>query len=111
MKEIAEKLRAYHLAKRMTLSDLAKKADCTDAYLSRLERGRANSPITILKKGASALRLKVVGLLLEEALNGDGVVLSENERVSANSRRSDAKIQMLMRDIRKQTDAAVLHDD
>jgi hypothetical protein len=41
----------------------------------------------------------------------DDVVLSESERVSINFRRSDAKIEMLMRDIRKQMHAAFLRDD
>ncbi|MBP1700190.1 MAG: hypothetical protein H6Q41_5378, partial [Deltaproteobacteria bacterium] len=42
MKEIAEKLKAFRSANRMTLKQLANKAGCTDAYLSQLERGRAN---------------------------------------------------------------------
>jgi transcriptional regulator with XRE-family HTH domain len=100
MKEIAEKLRAFRLANRMTLRELATKAGCTDAYLSQLERGRANPSITILKKVAAALQLKVVDFFLEEAPNGDEVVLSERERVQINFKKGDAKIQMLVRDIR-----------
>jgi transcriptional regulator with XRE-family HTH domain len=99
MKEIAEKLRALRLANRMTLKELAKKAGCTDAYLSQLERGRANPSIMILKKVASALQVKVVDFFLEDETNGDDVVLSERERVNINFRRGDAKIQMLVRDI------------
>lgn len=99
MKEIAEKLRAFRLANRMTLKELAKKAGCTDAYLSQLERGRANPSIMILKKVASALELKVVDFFLEDETNRDDVVLSERERVNINFRRGDAKIQMLVRDI------------
>jgi quercetin dioxygenase-like cupin family protein len=40
MKEIADKLRAYHLANRMTLRELEKKAGCPDAYLN-FRRGDA----------------------------------------------------------------------
>ena len=99
MKEIAEKLRALRLANRLTLKELAKKAGCTDAYLSQLERGRANPSIMILKKVASALQVKVVDFFLEDETNGNDVVLSEKERVNINFRRGDAKIQMLVRDI------------
>jgi transcriptional regulator with XRE-family HTH domain len=99
MKEIAEKLKALRLANHMTLKELGKKAGCTDAYLSQLERGRANPSIMILKKVASALQVKVVDFFLEDETNGNGVVLSEKERVNINFRRGDAKIQMLVRDI------------
>ena len=99
MKEIAEKLKALRLANRMTLKELAKKAGCTDAYLSQLERGRANPSIMILKKVASALEVKVVDFFLEDESNGNDVVLREKERVNINFRTGDAKMQLLVRDI------------
>jgi predicted transcriptional regulator len=42
MKEIGEEIKACRLAGRMTLKQLSAKAGCSDAYLSQLERGRAN---------------------------------------------------------------------
>lgn len=99
MKEIAEKLKALRLANRMTLKELAKKAGCTDAYLSQLERGRANPSIMILKKVASALQVKVVDFFIENETNGSDVVLSEKERVNINFATGDSKIQLLVRDI------------
>jgi transcriptional regulator with XRE-family HTH domain len=100
MKEIAEKLRAYRLSNHMTLKQLAGKAGCTDAYLSQLERGRANPSIMILKKIASALQVKVVDFFLESETAENDVVLKEWERININFRRGDAKIQMLVRSIR-----------
>jgi transcriptional regulator with XRE-family HTH domain len=100
MKEITEKLKPLRLANHMTLKELSKKAGCTDAYLSQLERGLANPSIMILKKIASALQVKVVDFFLEEETNGDDVVTSERERVNINFRRGDAKMQMLVRDIK-----------
>jgi len=100
MKEIAEKLKAFRLANRMTLKQLATKAGCTDAYLSQLERGRANPSIMILKKIASALQVKVVDFFLENDLMENDVVVKETERVNINFKRGDAKIQMLVRNIR-----------
>ena len=75
MKEIAEKLKAFRLGNRMTLKQLAIKAGCTDAYLSQLERGRANPSITTLKKIAQALQVKVVDFFLESEPEENDVVL------------------------------------
>jgi transcriptional regulator with XRE-family HTH domain len=99
MKEIAEKLKAFRSANRMTLKQLASKAGCTDAYLSQLERGHANPSIMILKKIASALQVKVVDFFLEPEVNENGIVVKEEERVNINFKRGDAKIQMLVRNI------------
>jgi len=99
MEEIAEKLKAFRLANRMTLRQLANKAGCTDAYLSQLERGRANPSIMILKKIASALQVKVVDFFLEPETQGNEVVCKEGERVKIRFKRGDAKIQMLVRNI------------
>lgn len=100
MKEIGEKLKAFRLANRMTLKQLGSKAGCTDAYLSQLERGRANPSIMILKKIASALQMKVVDFFLDPETSENDVVLKEGERVNINFKRGDAKIQMLVRNIR-----------
>jgi transcriptional regulator with XRE-family HTH domain len=100
MEEIARKLKAYRLANRMTLKQLANEAGCTDAYLSQLERGLANPSITILKKVASALRMKVVDFFIEPEIAENDVVMRERERVNINFKEGEAKIQMLVRNIR-----------
>ncbi len=99
MKEIAEKLKAFRLANRMTLKQLASKASCTDAYLSQLERGHANPSIMVLKRIAEALQVKVVDFFLEQETGENDVVLKEKERVNINFKQGDAKIQMLVRNI------------
>jgi len=99
MIKIAEKLKAFRLANRMTLKQLASKAGCTDAYLSQLERGRANPSIMILKKIASALQVKVVDFFLESEIDENDVVCQERERVNIRFKQGDAKIQMLVRNI------------
>jgi len=99
MKEIAEKLKAFRLANRMTLKQLASKAGCTDAYLSQLERGHANPSIMVLKGIAEALQIKVVDFFLEQETGENDVVLREKERVNINFKQGDAKIQMLVRNI------------
>jgi transcriptional regulator with XRE-family HTH domain len=99
MKEIGQKLKAFRLANRMTLKQLANKAGCTDSYLSQLERGHANPSIMILKKIASALQMKVVDFFLEPETDEEEVVLKEKERVNIRFKRGEAKIQMLVRNI------------
>src|SRR5512136_474546 len=99
MKEIAEKLKAFRSANRMTLKQLASKAGCTDAYLSQLERGRANPSIMILKKIASALEVKVVDFFVESETLENEVICKEGERVNIRFKQGDAKIQMLVRGI------------
>jgi len=99
MKEIAEKLKAYRSANRMTLKQLGNRAGCTDAYLSQLERGHANPSIMILKKIASALGVKVVDFFLEAETKANDVVCKETERVNIRFKRGEAKIQMLVRNI------------
>jgi len=99
MKEIAEKLKAFRSANRMTLKQLASKAGCTDAFLSQLERGRTNPSIMILKRIASALGVKVVDFFLEPETQENDVVCKEGERVNIRFKQGDAKIQMLVRNI------------
>ena len=84
----------------MTLKQLASKAGCTDAYLSQLERGRANPSITTLKKIAQALQVKVVDFFLESEHEENDVVLGEKERVDISFKEGDARIQILVRNIR-----------
>ena len=99
MKEIGEKVKAYRLANHMTLKQLASKAGCTDAYLSQLERGRANPSIMILKKIASALQMKIVDFFAEPETMENDVVCKEGERIDIRFKYGDAKIQMLIRSI------------
>jgi len=98
MKEFGEKLKALRTANHMTLKELAKKASCTDAYLSQMERGLANPSVMILKNVASALGIKVVDFFLEPQAEND-VVLKEADRVNLDVKKGDAKIQMLVRNV------------
>ena len=99
MKEIAEKLKKLRLINRMTLKQLAAKAGCTDAYLSQLERGLANPSLMILKKIAAAFQVKIIDFFLESRTEENDVILKKDERVDINLKQSDAKIQMLVRNI------------
>ncbi len=100
MNEIGKRLHTLRLANRMTLKELAQKAGCTDAYLSQLERGRANPSVMTLKKIASALRVKIVDFFVENEDEEEDIVLKEEDRVNINFKQGEAKIQMLVKNIR-----------
>ena len=99
MEEIGKKIKAFRVENKMTLKQLAQRAECTDAYLSQLERGHVNPSIMMLKKIASALQMKLVDFFLEPQIEEDDVVLKEGERVNIDFKQGDAKIQMMVRSI------------
>jgi len=59
----AVRLRTLREARHMTQETLAKKAGVSRAYLSRLEMGRHDPPLSRLRKLARALRVNVADLL------------------------------------------------
>jgi transcriptional regulator with XRE-family HTH domain len=59
----AVRLRELRQKRRMTQEALAKKLDVSRAYLSRLEMGRHDPPLSLLRRIAKALRIDVAKLL------------------------------------------------
>jgi transcriptional regulator with XRE-family HTH domain len=59
----AVKLRRIRERKGLTQEELAKKAGVSRAYLSRLEMGRHDPPLSRLRKIAKVLRVKVSALV------------------------------------------------
>jgi transcriptional regulator with XRE-family HTH domain len=81
MNEIAEKIRALRKSRRMTLKMVADGAGCTSAYISQLEKGRANPSIATLKKIASVFGVRIVDFFLDNEEDGDDdVVVRRNKR-------------------------------
>lgn len=62
-KRFAMRLRQIRRQRKMTQETLAMKADVSRAYLSRLEMGRHDPPLSLLRKLAKALRVPVARLL------------------------------------------------
>jgi transcriptional regulator with XRE-family HTH domain len=59
----AMRLRQIRRRRKMTQEALAIKADVSRAYLSRLEMGRHDPPLSLLRRLAKALRVPVAELL------------------------------------------------
>jgi transcriptional regulator with XRE-family HTH domain len=98
MEEIARKLSTLRKKHKMTLKEVASKADCTDVYVSLCERGRATPSISSLKKFANAFGLTVVDFLTEET-NSDNVVMKDKERIEIKFPRGDVQTQLLVRKV------------
>jgi len=68
------------MANKMTLKQVAKKAGCTEAYISQLENGNANPSIATLKKIASVFNVQIIDFFIDEQRE-DPVVVRKEERV------------------------------
>jgi transcriptional regulator with XRE-family HTH domain len=97
MAEIPEKLRALRRSKRMTLKEVADQAGCTSAYISQLEKGRANPSIATLKKIASVFNVRIVDFFLEEEGDQDDVVVRKDQRMAMGFNRGSAMIESLVK--------------
>jgi transcriptional regulator with XRE-family HTH domain len=82
MSEISEKLRALRKSRKMTLKDVSERAGCTSAYISQLEKGRANPSIATLKRIAQVFDVRIVDFFLDNEGDEDDVVVRKNQRVA-----------------------------
>jgi transcriptional regulator with XRE-family HTH domain len=99
MPDIGDKIKKLRRAKQMTLKLLASKAGCTDAYISQIERGRANPSLMILKKISSALDVNVVDFFVCSETTNNDVVINEAERISMNFKRGFVKSELLVKHV------------
>jgi transcriptional regulator with XRE-family HTH domain len=80
-KEIGKKLRYLRQKKKMTLKELAKEAGCTDAALSKIERGEVAPTISLLKNAVNGLGTTLSEFLLNGSKSDESIVMRENERI------------------------------
>jgi transcriptional regulator with XRE-family HTH domain len=97
MAEISEKLRAFRKSRRMTLKNVADRAGCTSAYISQLEKGRANPSIATLKKIASVFNVKIVDFFMDDEDDEDEVVVRKDKRLTMDFNRGGTVIESLVR--------------
>ncbi|MBW2057306.1 MAG: cupin domain-containing protein [Deltaproteobacteria bacterium] len=96
MAEISEKLRALRKSRKMTLKEVADGAGCTSAYISQLEKGRANPSIATLKRIASVFDVRIVDLFLEDD-GEDEVLLRKDSRMAMGFDTGCAVIESLVK--------------
>jgi len=97
MAEIPEKLRAFRKSRKMTLKDVADRAGCTSAYISQLEKGRANPSIATLKRIASVFNVKIIDFFLDDQDEEDEVLVRKEQRVMMGFNMGSAVIESLVR--------------
>ena len=79
--EIGEKIQQLRKEKQLTLKKLAKQAGCTDATLSKIERGQMIPTISMLKKIVNAFNLTLTEFLSNGDDGDDDIITHENERM------------------------------
>jgi len=77
---IGKKIAEYRNEQRLTIKDLAAKANLTSSMLSQIERGLANPSINSLKMISSALGIQLFTLFIEESNTEDLVVRKEDRK-------------------------------
>ena len=97
MAEISERLRAFRKSRKMTLKDVADRAGCTSAYISQLEKGRANPSIATLKRIASVFNVKIIDFFLDDQDEEDEVLVRKEQRVMMGFNMGSAVIESLVR--------------
>lgn len=98
MEEIAKKLASLRRKHKMTLKEVAAKADCTDVYVSLCERGRATPSIASLKKFANVFGLTIVDFLTDNSTE-DSILMKKKERIELKYPRGDVYAQLLVRKV------------
>lgn len=96
MTEISDKMRALRKSRKMTLKDVADKAGCTSAYISQLEKGRANPSIATLKKIASVFNVKIIEFFIDNE-ERDEVVVRKDQRTVMDFNMGHAVVESLVR--------------
>jgi transcriptional regulator with XRE-family HTH domain len=97
MTEISEKLRALRKSRKMTLKQVADRAGCTGAYISQLEKGRANPSIATLKRIASVFNVKVVDFFTDNGEEEDDVLVRKDQRSAMDFNMGHAVIESLVK--------------
>jgi len=80
-KEIGEKLKRLRKEKQLTLRQLAQAAGCTDAALSKVERGEMTPTISFLKNVVNALGITLSEFLANENNGDDSVVFRKEDHI------------------------------
>ena len=80
-KEIGAKLRELRKQKKLTLKQVSQKAGCTDAALSKIERGEVAPTISLLKRTVNVLGITLSEFLSMENGRPESVVLHKHERL------------------------------
>ncbi len=79
LEQLGKVIRSMRKSRKFTLQDIGKAAGCTKAYVSQIENGVVSPSISVLKRIATALGVKLVDLFLVPGVEEDTVVIKRDE--------------------------------
>lgn len=94
MNQLGQKLRALRKFRKVTLKQLAQKANCSPSYLSMVESGKVDPGISRLKRIVEGLEMTIIDLFKTDS--GQKVVIKKNERIHADFPGSKTRIEILI---------------
>ncbi len=93
------KIKEYRMAKKLTIKELAKKANITSSMLSQIERGLANPSINTMKLIAKALDTPLFKFFLENNSTQNQVVKPDQRKKIMIDKVHDINYELLTHDL------------
>lgn len=100
MENLGARIRHYRKQKKLTLKQVAKKAECSAVFISQVERSLASPSIASLKRIANALEVNLITLIQVDEDQADRVVTRKEERVQFKLPQTDVFSELLTTNIR-----------
>lgn len=94
MEILGSKLRSLRKARKLSLKQLAERANCSPSYISMVENNKVDPGVSRLKKIADALELTIVDLF--SAQTGQRHIIRKEERIKAEFSGSRTRIEILV---------------
>ena len=99
LKELGHKVRSLRKSRGFTLQDIGDSAGCTKAYISQIEKGVVSPSISVLKRIATALGIRLVDLFIVPGEENDEIVVKRGEGFKIKYPRGDASLSMLVKNL------------
>ncbi|MFH2120391.1 MAG: cupin domain-containing protein [Pseudomonadota bacterium] len=99
LQELGNKIRSLRKSRKFTLQDIGNAAGCTKAYVSQIENGVVSPSISVLKRIATALEIRLVDLFIIPGAEEDDVVTKRGEGFRIKYPRGDASLSMLVKNL------------
>jgi len=99
LKELGQKIRSLRKSRGFTLQDIGGSAGCTKAYISQIEKGVVSPSISVLKRIATALGIRLVDLFIVPGEENDEIVVKRGEGFKIKYPRGDASLSMLVKNL------------
>ncbi len=100
MENLGKQIRTYRKQKHLTLKQVADRAECSDVFISQVERNLASPSIATLKRIANALEVNLITLLQADETETDQVVTRRQDRVQFKFPHTEVYSELLTTNIR-----------